>query len=184
MIKTVFPLFACLFVTIQLIDASQVVAADDDQLRAARMNVLVLYADDWRNDTLGVAGNPVVKTPNLDQLAAESMRFTQNCVTTSICGISRASLFTGQWMSRHGNRSFKPWKTSWDQTYPGLMRDNGYHLGHVGKWHNGKIPADKFDFSRSYYGKHWFKQPDGSKIHVTQKNENDALEFLTNASSR
>ncbi|MGB7343795.1 MAG: sulfatase [Pirellulaceae bacterium] len=152
--------------------------ADSQQTLAAPMNILVLYADDWRHDTLGVAGNPVVKTPHLDQLASESVRFTHNCVTTSICGISRASLFTGQWMSRHGNRSFKPWDTSWDETYPGLLRENGYYLGHVGKWHNGRIPADKFDFSRSYYGTHWIKQPDGSKIHVTQKNENDALDFL------
>ncbi|GAB5405659.1 MAG: sulfatase [Aureliella sp.] len=142
------------------------------------MNILVLYADDWRHDTLGVAGNPVVKTPTLDELASRGVRFTHNCVTTSICGISRASLFTGQWMSRHGNRSFKPWETPWSETYPGLLRSNGYFVGHVGKWHNGRIPKDKFDFSRSYYGTHWIKQPDGSKIHVTQKNENDALEFL------
>jgi arylsulfatase len=151
---------------------------DRDQTEGAQMNILLLYADDWRHDTLGVAGNPVVQTPTLDRLASEGIRFTQNCVTTSICGVSRASLFTGQWMSRHGNRSFKPWKTAWAETYPGLLRDNGYHVGHVGKWHNGKIPAEHFDFSRTYHGTHWIKKRDGSKIHVTQKNENDALEFL------
>ena len=70
------------------------------------MNIVVLYADDWRYDTLGCAGNPVVKTPNLDRLASEGVRFTHTCVTTSICGVSRASLFTGQWMSRHGNPAF------------------------------------------------------------------------------
>ncbi|MFK7770342.1 MAG: sulfatase [Mariniblastus sp.] len=150
----------------------------DDRIESSPMNILVLYADDWRNDTLGVAGNPVVKTPTLDQLAGEGIRFTHNCVTTSICGISRASLYTGQWMSRHGNRSFKPWKTPWAETYPGLLRENGYYLGHVGKWHNGRIPKDKFDYCRSYYGTHWIKESDGSKIHVTQKNENDALDFL------
>ena len=75
------------------------------------MNIVVLFADDWRHDTLGVAGNPVVKTPNLDQLASTGVRFTENCVTTAICGVSRASLFTGQWMSRHGCRNFKAWKT-------------------------------------------------------------------------
>lgn len=142
------------------------------------MNILMLYADDWRYDTLGVAGNPVVKTPNLDKLAAEGMRFTENCVTTSICGVSRACLYTGQWMSRHGCRGFSPFKTDWAETYPGLLRANGYFVGHVGKWHNGNFPAAKFDFSESYFGKHWYTMKDGRRMHVTQRNEEDALKFL------
>ncbi len=142
------------------------------------LNILVLYADDWRYNTLGCAGNPVVKTPHLDQLASEGMRFTHACVTTAICGVSRASLFTGQWMSRHGNPAFAMFKTPWTETYPGLLRANGYYVGHIGKWHNGKFPAGNFDFGRAYSGTHWLKQADGTKIHVTQKNENDALEFL------
>ena len=58
------------------------------------LNVVLLNADDWRFDTLGCAGNPVVTTPNLDRLAGQGFRFTQNCVTTSICGVCRASLST------------------------------------------------------------------------------------------
>lgn len=145
---------------------------------AKPLNVVVLFADDWRHDTLGCAGNPVVKTPNLDALAKEGVRFTHHCVTTSICGVSRATLFTGQWMSRHGNRDFKPFKTPWSETYPGMLRSAGYFTGHIGKWHNGKFPAENFDFGRSYAGRHWMKQADGTMIHVTQKNDNDALEFL------
>lgn len=147
-------------------------------LHAARPNVVILYADDWRFDTLGIAGNPVVKTPNLDALARDGFRFTHSCVTTAICGVSRASLFTGQWMSRHRNESFNPFKTPWGETYPGLLRENGYHTGHIGKWHNGKFPSENFDFGRSYSGTHWIREKDGSMIHVTRKNENDALEFL------
>ncbi len=143
------------------------------------LNVVVLYADDWRCDTLGVAGNPVVKTPNLDRLAREGFRFTNNCVTTSICGVSRATLFTGQWMSRHGNPAFEAFKTPWAETYPGLLRERGYFVGHIGKWHNGTFPAEKFDFGRSYSGTHWMREPDGTQIHVTKKNENDALEYLS-----
>ena len=145
---------------------------------ARPLNILVLFADDWRNDSLGVAGNPIVKTPRIDQLAHDGVRFTRACVTTAICGVSRATLFTGQWMSRHGNRGFAGFDTPWSETYPGLLRDHGYYVGHVGKWHNGKFPAEHFDFGRSYYGTHWMTEPDGSQIHVTQKNENDALEFL------
>ena len=142
------------------------------------LNILILYADDWRYDTLGIAGNAVVQTPHLDQLARDGVRFTRACVTTAICGVSRASLFTGQWMSRHGNTAFQAFHTPWDETYPGLLRKNGYYVGHVGKWHNGQFPTDKFDFGRAYSGTHWITQPDGSRIHVTQTNENDALEFL------
>ena len=145
---------------------------------AKPLNILVFYADDWRHDTLGVAGNPVVKTPNLDRLASQGMRFTHNCVTTSICGVSRASLFTGQWMSRHGNRAMKEFKTPWSETYPGLLRNHGYFVGHIGKWHNGGFPAKNFDFGRAYHNRHWHTEPDGSKIHVTRKNERDALEFF------
>lgn len=141
------------------------------------MNILLLYADDWRHDTLGVAGNPVVKTPVLDELAGKGMRFTENCVTTAICGVSRANLLTGQWMSRHGCRDFKMFKTPMSETYPALLRKNGYFVGHVGKWHNGKFPSKEFDFSNSYYGKHWY-EVNGKRVHVTQRNENDSIKFL------
>ncbi|MEX0702695.1 MAG: sulfatase [Planctomycetales bacterium] len=143
-----------------------------------RPNVLILYADDWRHDTLGCAGHPVVQTPNLDRLARDGFRFTRACVTTSICGVSRATLLTGQWMSRHGCTSFGMFRTPWEETYPGLLRANGYWAGHVGKWHNGRFPAERFDFARAYGGRHFMKQSDGSTIHVTRKNEEDALEFL------
>ena len=149
-----------------------------EQAAAKPLNILLLYADDWRHDTLGCAGNPVVQTPQLDRLAREGVRFTQNRVTTSICGVSRASLLTGQWMARHGNRAFDMFKTPWAETYPALLRTNGYFTGHVGKWHNGKFPAANFDFARAYSGTHWITNKDGSTIHVTQKNEKDALEFL------
>jgi arylsulfatase A-like enzyme len=142
------------------------------------MNVVVLLADDWRYDTLGCAGNPVVKTPHLDALANNGFRFTRCCVTTSICGVSRASLFTGQWMSRHGNEAFAMFKTPWAETYPGLLRSHGYWVGHIGKWHNGVFPKERFDFGRSYSGVHWIPQPNAEPIHVTQLNEADALEFL------
>ncbi|BCX48442.1 acetylglucosamine-6-sulfatase [Haloferula helveola] len=166
--------FRILFASLTAAVAASSIARAEE----APMNVLILYADDWRHDTLGVAGNPVVKTPNLDRLASEGMRFTSNCVTTAICGISRASLFTGQWMARHGGRDFKMFKTPWAQTFPAILRKNGYHVGHIGKWHNGKPPAEEFDFSTFYHGRHWYKMPDGHKVHVTQRNEEDALEFL------
>lgn len=141
-------------------------------------NIVLLYADDWRHDTLGCADNPTVRTPHLDRLAAEGVRFTDAMVTTAICGISRASLLTGQWMSRHGNRGFDAFTTPWDETLPGLLRAQGYWTGHVGKWHCGKFPAERFDVGKAYSGRHWITRHDGSEVHVTAQNQADALEFL------
>jgi arylsulfatase len=154
-----------------------IATAADVHAETKKPNIVILYADDWRHDTLGCAGNPIVQTPNLDALARQGVRFTHNGVTTSICGVSRATLLTGQWMSRHGCKAFTKFETPFAETYPGLLRANGYHVGHVGKWHNGPFPAKEYDFGRSYMGKHWY-QVNGREVHVTQRNEEDALEFL------
>lgn len=72
------------------------------------LNVVLFYADDW---TLKVVGklNHLVKTPNIDKMADNGMMFTQNCVTTSVCWISRATLMTGVYSARH--RQTEPWRT-------------------------------------------------------------------------
>jgi arylsulfatase len=163
----------CLWLLCSLIPALHAQSTESPQ-----PNIVLLYADDWRHDTLGCAGHPVVQTPNLDALAKDGVRFTRACVTTSICGVSRATLLTGQWMSRHGNRAFGPFQTPWADTFPGRLRANGYWVGHVGKWHNGPFPKDRYDFSRAYDGRHYVTNADGSRTHVTRKNEADALEFL------
>lgn len=161
-------------ITVLMLVASNIAYANED----APLNVLILYADDWRFDSLSCAGNSVVQTPNIDALARDGVRFTNNYVTTSICGVSRASLLTGQWMSRHGNKAFDAFKTPWSETYPGILRASGYYVGHIGKWHNGAFPKQNFDVGIAYSGTHWIKRTDQSPIHVTQKNEDDALAFL------
>src|SRR5687767_6391038 len=77
-------------------------AAAIEQPASAVPNVVVLVIDDTRWDSIGIAGNRIVRTPRLDTLAADGIRFTQARVTTSICMVSRATLLTGQYMSRHG----------------------------------------------------------------------------------
>ena len=70
------------------------------------LNVVLLIIDDTRWDAIGAAGNRIVRTPRIDQLASEGVRFAQARVTTSICMVSRATLLTGQYMSRHGITAF------------------------------------------------------------------------------
>jgi arylsulfatase A-like enzyme len=147
---------------------------------ARPLNVVFLLGDDWRWDTLGCAGNPVVKTPHLDGLAADGVRFSQCRVTTSICCVSRASLLTGEQMARHKiDRFGLPLSPeAFAQTYPAVLRTSGYWTGFVGKYGVGPIPKDGFDFQRSYEGVHWMADGSGGKVHVTEKNARDALEFL------
>ena len=152
-------------------------AACETPATKPRPNIILLYADDWRNDTLGAAGHPVVKTPHLDALAESGVRFTHSYVTTSICSISRASLLTGQWMSRHGCRAFRPFETPWKDTLVAMLRGSGYQVAHVGKWHNGRFPTEHYDHSVVYHGKHWYKL-DGKSTHVTVRNQRDAISFL------
>jgi arylsulfatase len=160
------------------------------------MNILLLYADDWTHHTLSSYHktkplNTILKTPVLDALAADGIRFTHNCVTTSVCWISRATLYTGQYMSRHGTTKPCCWsglpKTkgmmdtvpdNWKElSMYEILKENGYHVGHAGKW-GIHLPWEKnIDFNVEDDGWHYRKI--GKKVwHITEKNEADALRFL------
>src|SRR5271169_5208953 len=68
---------------------------------AAPLNVLFITADQWRGGCLSAAGHPVVRTPNLDALAAEGVRFARHFANAAPCGPSRASLHTGLYLQNH-----------------------------------------------------------------------------------
>ena len=134
-----------------------------------RLNVVLIILDDVRWDALGAAGNRVVRTPRIDELAREGVRFEQARVTTSICMVSRATLLTGQYMSRHGitafGRAIAP--EPFASTYPALLRRAGYWTGYVGKYGIGPPRRGDFDFLRAYEGAHWMTGDGGERIHVT-----------------
>ena len=110
----------------------------------------------------------------------EGVRFEQARVTTSICMVSRATLLTGQYMSRHGitafGRAIAP--EAFANTYPGVLRRAGYWTGYVGKYGVGQPRQGDFDFLRAYEGTHWMAGAGGERIHVTEKNARDAIAFL------
>jgi len=66
-----------------------------------RPNILLITADQWRADCLGIAGHPVVRTPNIDRLAARGTWFARHFTQCSPCGPSRASLYTGLYQMNH-----------------------------------------------------------------------------------
>ena len=67
-----------------------------------RPNLVFILVDDLRWNTLGCMGDHLVQTPNIDRLAAHGVLFRNSFVATSICCVSRASIFTGQHERRHG----------------------------------------------------------------------------------
>jgi arylsulfatase len=155
-------------------------ASEVPQPPAGPINIVVLVIDDIRWDSIGAAGNGVVRTPHIDRLAAEGIRFTQARVTTAICMTSRASLLTGQYMTRHGIDRFGKQLTpdAFGRTYPGVLRAAGYWTGHVGKYDVGAARPADFDFVRAYHGRHWLEPAAGERMHVTEKNARDSIEFL------
>ncbi len=147
---------------------------------AAALNVVLFVIDDIRWDSIGAAGNAVVRTPRIDRLAAEGVRFEQARVTTSICMVSRATMLTGQYMSRHGITAFgvELAPAAFENTYAGVLRRAGYWTGYVGKYDVGRPRDADYDFLRAYHGVHWMAEPDGSRVHVTEKNARDSIAFL------
>jgi arylsulfatase A-like enzyme len=128
--------------------------------------------------------NPYVKSPHIDEMADRGVFFTHNCVTTSICWQSRATLVTGMYVSKHGQLKISDealFKTNdWTRTLYPLLRKHGYHTGFVGKWHAplpGNAAKQAFDYHNLYYGSHWMPR-NGKRRHVTDLNNEDAIHYL------
>lgn len=149
-----------------------------------RPNILFFFADDQRDHTLGCAGHPIVKTPNIDRLAAEGVRFGNAFVTTSTCWVSRACLFTGCYERKHLYR-VKPGPLDPDlcaTSYFAVLKTAGYRTGHLGKEHvsiSNESAAAMWDVRRKLGRRPYHKkQPHGSTRHTTQILGDWGIEFL------
>lgn len=128
---------------------------------ADRPNVVIMMTDDQRWDAMSCAGNTILKTPHLDRIAGEGMRFRNMFVTNALCSPSRASLLTGQYSHTHGvidnkNRSIKP-----DQPLlPDLLREAGYTVAFCGKSHvQGALRDRQWDYYFGYLGQGDYLKP-------------------------
>lgn len=101
------------------------------------MNILVLMSDQFRHSALGCAGHAVIRTPNLDALAAEGTRFSQACCPTPVCIASRHSFITGRRIRDHhwSANSALPGPIPELPTMMTLLHGQGYHTHAVGKMH-------------------------------------------------
>ena len=137
---------------------------------AARPNILLVYVDDLGFGDLGSYGHPIIKTPNIDSLASEGLRFTSNYSPSALCSPSRAGLLTGRTPYRTGIRSWIPhdsgvYLRDEEVTLAEVLRDAGYSTALIGKWHlNSGLGSDTepqpteqgFDY---YYGHNAFQLP-------------------------
>jgi arylsulfatase A-like enzyme len=151
-------LLAILLIGVAAPDASAQTLAGKTQ----RPNFLFIYTDDQRWDALGVvqreqgdkARFPWLKTPNMDRLAAQGVRFRNAFVVNSLCAPSRASFLTGRYGHTNGVvNNHTPFPVD-NVTWATLLRAAGYVTGYIGKWHmdgqKGQRPG--FDFSASFVG--------------------------------
>ena len=118
----------------------------------AKPNVVFILADDQRFDELGCTGDPIVKTPNIDRLAREGVLFENSFVTSASCLPNRTSLLTGQWERRHTvgwNSGSALSREQWADTFPMVLKRNGYATAYLGKNHTPGLRYWDFDY---YYG--------------------------------
>ena len=150
-------------------------------------NIIFFLIDDQRNDVMSCAGHPIVKTPTVDQLAAQGVRFTNAYVTTSICAASRASILTGLYEATHNYTFGKPpiKKSFLTDSYPYLLRNAGYKTGFVGKLgvkleERDSMLSAMFDFLKLSKGNTpgFVELDDGSLRHSAEVKGDQAVEFI------
>ena len=130
-------------------------------LQAAQPNMVIIFADDLGYGDLGCYGSPTIRTPHLDRMAAEGLRFTDFYSAAEVCSPSRAALLTGRYPIRSGmcghrrvlfpnSKGGLPPK---EVTIAEALREKGYSTAQIGKWHlgihEGSRPVDQ-GFQRSF----------------------------------
>ncbi len=153
---------------------------------SARPNILMILTDDQRYDDLGAAGNPVIRTPNLDRLAGTGVFFRHAYVSSSVCMASRATIFTGLVERRHAcNFYYRNLAGDlWRQSYPVRLRAAGYRTGFIGKFgvtvdgFPAQTPREDFDWFRGYQGQGNYFPEGKDGPHLTRIEANQAIEFI------
>jgi len=150
-------------------------------------NIVFFFTDDQTSSSIGCYGNPIVKTPNIDALAARGTRFENATVCQAICWVSRTTILTGLTGRSYGTseNADQARPDAVETLYTDLLRKNGYRTGQFGKWH-AKMPKgykkeDHFD-EMEVIGRNPFykKQPDGSLRHATEVIVDRGIEFVKN----
>ncbi|MEL6107919.1 MAG: sulfatase [Planctomycetota bacterium] len=111
----------------------------------SRPNLVLMIADDMNWDDCGCYGHPSIRTPNIDRLASEGLRFEHAYLTTNSCSPSRASIITGRYPHNTGAEQLHWPIPSGTNTFVQRLKTAGYYTAAAGKWHLGDAVRDHFD---------------------------------------
>ncbi len=160
---------------------------------AREPNIVLVMLDDLHYDDLGVYGNDFIRTPSIDRLAREGVRFTQFHAAGPVCTPSRVAILTGRYPHRF-NLRFVVREGAWRGSGPSrrgipgsvttlgeLLRGRGYATAHIGKWHVGRYRPeyrrDAKGFGRPLMGidGHGALPADGSEVRPADRDSTDHL---------
>jgi arylsulfatase A-like enzyme len=110
-----------------------------------RPNFILFIADDMGCEDCGPYGHKSIRTPNLDRLAREGMRFDRAFLTCSSCSPSRSSIITGRYPHNTGAHQLHLPLPAEQITFPERLKQAGYWTAATGKWHLGAAVKDRFD---------------------------------------
>ena len=162
---------------------------------AKRPNILFILTDNQAASLLGSYGNPDIRTPHIDKLAREGIRFTRAYAVNGMCSPTRATLMTGLMPSQHGIHNWLDdamlgeWPESWSavaefRTLPLTLKNRGYRTALIGKWHLGQPWKPSIGYQ------HWVTFKDGHTVdfwnntvidnaHIYQVNNRHIVDFFT-----
>lgn len=143
-------------------------------LHAARLNVVLINVDDLGYGDLGCYGHRVIRTPHIDRLAEEGLRFTQFYAPSALCSPSRAALLTGRTPYRTGVKSWIPGNSGIylhksEITLATLLKRAGYATALIGKWH---LNSDLGDAAQPQPSDHGFAYAYGHNAFQVPTNHN------------
>ncbi len=120
--------------------------------RAERPNVVLIIGDDISWNDLGCYDHPSIRSPHIDRLAADGVRFTNVFLTASSCSPSRCSLITGRYPHNTGAAELHTPLPAAQVPFPLRLKENGYYCAQGGKWHMGPDAKRAFDEVRDKWG--------------------------------